>query len=147
MSTATATKPATVKETAAALRKALRETFPGTKFSVRMSPGTGHGWLHVTYTDGPTTEAVRAVTDQFESSRFDGMDDAYHQTANQQWSCRGVNTFRSFSQEAIDAATPLVEWTTDGEPYIETEAGSAFARYPQTSTEDIVRAYLHSITI
>ena len=52
---------ATVRETAAALRKALREAFPGARFSVRMASGTAYGWLSVSWTDGPTVEQVDAV--------------------------------------------------------------------------------------
>lgn len=81
---------ASVKETAAAMRKALRAKYPGTKFSVRMATGSAYGWIDVFYTDGPEWREVQSFTAQFESSRFDGMDDAYHQTEVTDWSCCGV---------------------------------------------------------
>lgn len=100
---------ATVKETAAALRKHLRAEFPGTNFSVRMSTGTGYGWLRVAWEDGPTDESVREIARTYESSRFDGMDDSYHVTGNTQWSCCGVNTSRTYSAEVVAEAEALVQ--------------------------------------
>lgn len=102
----------TTKETADALRKALREAFPGVRFSVRMARGTAYGWLSVSYVDGPTWEAVRAITHGFQSSHFDGMDDSYHQIEPTlysrpdgslyeiRWGSCGVNVTRDYSPEA-----------------------------------------------
>lgn len=84
----------TVKETAAAMRRELREVFPGVRFSVRMTRGTGYGWLAVTWEDGPTRSEVEAVTRAFQSLAFDGMDDAYHSTGVTRYSCTGVNHSR-----------------------------------------------------
>ncbi|MGJ9414420.1 LPD29 domain-containing protein [Aeromicrobium sp. CF4.19] len=104
------------KETATALRKALREAFPGVRFSVRMARGSAYGWLGVAYVDGPTWEAVRAITNGFQSSYFDGMDDGYHQIEPTlysrpdgslyeiRWGCRGVNVTRDYSPEATSWA-------------------------------------------
>lgn len=101
-----------VKETAAAMRRALRDAFPGVNFSVRMSRGTGHGWLSVTYEDGPRLADVEPVAHGFQSSHFDGTDDAYHRIEPTlyaradgslyeiRWSCRGVNVSRHYSDEA-----------------------------------------------
>lgn len=101
----------TVRETAAEIRKALRGQWPGVKFSVRMSRGTGHGWLHCGWTDGPREGQIRAVTDGFRSSRFDGMDDSYHSIpatmyaapdgtiTEHRYTCCGVNGSRGFSPE------------------------------------------------
>lgn len=116
--TTTATATATVKETAAALRKELRVTFPGTKFSVRMSTGTGHGWLWVSWTDGPSTRAVETITARYVSSRFDGMTDSYHCTGVTEWTCSGVNSTRNVSDEAMAAAMARIEYDTDGHPLI-----------------------------
>lgn len=101
----------TVKETAAALRKALREAFPGVRFSVRMSRGTAYGWLDVHYSDGPTWEQVRRIAHGFQRSQFDGMDDSYKSIEptlyvredgtmyEQRWGSRGVNVSRDYSPE------------------------------------------------
>ncbi|MGW9550621.1 LPD29 domain-containing protein [Citricoccus zhacaiensis] len=65
MTTATATK-STVrldsKDVAKFVRKALREAFPGVKFSVRTG-SLAH--MDVSWTDGPTAEKVKAVADAF----------------------------------------------------------------------------------
>lgn len=78
-----------------------------------MSTGTGYGWINVTWTDGPTTKQVRALTDRFQSERFSGMDDSYHATRNTVTlvtgetvtpnSC-GINGSRHISPEARDWA-------------------------------------------
>lgn len=99
---ATVTNPASVKDTAAALRRHLRSAFPGTRFSVTMERGSAHGWIHVSWTDGPRWTDVRPITEQYESSRFDGMDDGYHATGHSQWTCRGVSTDRRMSDEVHD---------------------------------------------
>lgn len=132
---------ATVNETAAALRKALRAAYPATKFSVRMSTGTAHGWLDVTYTDGPTHDQVRAVTDPFESSRFDGMSDAYIATGVTAWTCRGVNITRHLSEEYLAAAMTLVDRTNDGDLYIATDTRVFTSPYPGDTARDVAAAY------
>lgn len=119
-------KTFSVKETAAELRTALRAAFPGVKFSVRMSRGTGHGWLSVSWTDGPTEPEVRAINNGFRSSYFDGQDDGYHRIEptlyaredgtlyEPRYSCRGINTSRHYSDQAeawaARVAVPGSEW-------------------------------------
>ena len=125
----------TTKETAAQMRKALREAFPATKFSVRMSRGTGYGWFDLTWADGPSTTQVQQVTDRFRDQRFDSMSDSYVPVEARlyavedhempvliEYSCSGANGSRTFSPEArawaaavIRAAWPEVDtagWTT-----------------------------------
>lgn len=101
-----------VKETGAAIRAALRDAFPGVKFSLRMSRGTGHGWFNLDWTDGPTARQVDAVTHTFRSSYFDGMDDSTRHIPatmaveadgvirERRYSCHGVNTQRTISDAA-----------------------------------------------
>ena len=62
-------------ESSRLLKRALKDAFPGTKFSARLSRGTAYGNLHVSWTGGPDREAVEAVTIPFQSRSFDGMDD------------------------------------------------------------------------
>lgn len=59
------------KETNKILRAALKDAFPGVKFSVRKSGGS----TYVSWTDGPTAKQVNAVTDCFEGAGFDPMTD------------------------------------------------------------------------
>lgn len=54
------------------ISKALKEKFPGVKFSVRKR---GYDSVSVNWTDGPTEEEVKAVMDKYKDSYFDGMQD------------------------------------------------------------------------
>lgn len=108
----------TVKQTAAAMRKELRETFPGTAFSVRMSTGTGHGWVSAAWEDGPTATQVEDVLAPFQSSVFDGMDDTYkviEQTGPMRYSCCGVNTARRMSTAAAHTIADVINGQVKGE--------------------------------
>lgn len=120
-----------VKETAAEVRKALRAAFPGVKFSVTMARGTAYGWMDCSWTDGPTADQVRPILAGFESSRFDGMDDAYHSVEptmyaredgtlwEPRYSSCGINWQRSYTAEATAwakaTATPGTIWFDRGE--------------------------------
>lgn len=108
-------RPATTRETAAAIRRALRESFPATRFSVTMQRGSAYGWIDVIWTDGPTWREVEAITSGFESSRFSGMDDAYHRTENSQWSCRGVSTTRRISEDVLERLRTQVRRNAQGD--------------------------------
>ena len=65
----------TCADTAKLVRAALKETFPGVKFSVRSSVYAGGASIDIKYTDGPTCEQVKGVVAMFEGSYFDGMTD------------------------------------------------------------------------
>lgn len=102
----------TVVETGKEIRQALRRAFPGVKFSLRGSRGTGYGWFSLSWTDGPTDRAASAICGGFRSSYFDGMDDSTHTIPSTlyaledgtlyepRWHCNGVNTSRDYSAEA-----------------------------------------------
>ena len=64
-----------VTETAKLIRKALRESFPGVKFSVRSDRYSGGSSINVSWTDGPTGKQVERVAGAFQGSYFDGMID------------------------------------------------------------------------
>jgi hypothetical protein len=148
MSTPTAIEimSATVKETAAALRSALREAFPGVKFSVRMATGTAYGWISLSWTDGPTSAQVRKIAANFESERFSGLDDSYHSTGVTQWSCCGITDQRSISRERIAEAVAMIEHDTEGEAFIRRPDGSvAFSPYPHFSDEQLALIYWQKV--
>lgn len=69
------TKYLSCAETAKLLRLALKESFPGVKFSVTSKTYSGGASITVGYEDGPTVAMVKGVSDQFEGSYFDGMID------------------------------------------------------------------------
>lgn len=62
-------------ETAKLVRAALKESFPGVKFSVKSSVYSGGASIAIRYIDGPNIDQVKAVTSMFEGSYFDGMTD------------------------------------------------------------------------
>jgi hypothetical protein len=62
-------------DTAKLIRAALKESFPGVKFSVRSSVYAGGASININYVDGPTSDQVKAVAGMFEGSYFDGMQD------------------------------------------------------------------------
>ena len=62
-------------ETAKLVRSALKESFPGVKFSVKSSVYSGGASINVSYVNGPTYDQVKAVVGMFEGSYFDGMTD------------------------------------------------------------------------
>ena len=62
-------------DTAKLVRAALKETFPGVKFSVRSSVYSGGASIDVSYTDGPSASQVEAVAKAFQGAYFDGMTD------------------------------------------------------------------------
>jgi hypothetical protein len=62
-------------DTAKLVRQALKESFPGVKFSVKSSVYSGGASISVRYEDGPAAKLVEAVTGAFNGSYFDGMID------------------------------------------------------------------------
>ena len=65
----------TVTETAKLVRTALKEAFPGIKFSVKSSSYSGGASINVSYKDGPTVAQVKSIVSCFEGAYFDGMTD------------------------------------------------------------------------
>lgn len=62
-------------DTAKLVRKALKESFPGVKFSVLSKTYSGGASISVKWTNGPTVAQVNAVAKAFQGSYFDGMTD------------------------------------------------------------------------
>ena len=69
------TKYISAVNTAKLIRKALKESFPSVKFSVRTSTYSGGASVRVAWTDGPTEKQVSRVAGVFEGATFDGMQD------------------------------------------------------------------------
>jgi hypothetical protein len=65
------------------IRKALKREFPTAKFSVRSSRYAGGSSVDVSWTDGPTSEAVNKVAGIYGGADFDGMVDL--KTSCQAW--------------------------------------------------------------
>ena len=62
-------------ETAKLVRAALKESFPGVKFSVKSSVYSGGASINIRYENGPTYKQVKEVASMFEGAYFDGMTD------------------------------------------------------------------------
>ena len=109
------------KDVAALLRKELRTTFPGVRFSVRCSTGTASAWINVHHEDGPTSAQVDEICGKYEGRSFDGMTDTYtdHGTTlvagepgemptEVLYGCDGINTSRDFTAAGHLAAQRIV---------------------------------------
>lgn len=95
-------------DTMTLLKAELKREFPGVKFSTRRSRGTGYGYVTISWTDGPTSREVSAITSGYEGSSFDGMTDmespVEHIAANGKgepvrisYGTRGISTSRTIS--------------------------------------------------
>ncbi len=148
MTTTAAQPTATTVETAAAMRKALRNAFPGVKFSVRLARGTAYGWINVDWTDGPTAGQVEIVISGFRSERYNGMTDSY-EPIPAPWSCCGVIAQRSFSQAAFDRAVAVTGLVADPAPDSTVRGGGIeyWVRYPYTTQRQALEGWLHKVDL
>jgi hypothetical protein len=89
------------------IRQLLKAAFPGVKFSVTTDKFSMGDSIRIKWTDGPTDEAVSAITDQFSSGHFDGQTDCYEYSASAFTDLFGqskyVNTSRYRSAEQVKA--------------------------------------------
>jgi len=97
------------------IRAELKRAFPGVKFSVRSDKFSGGDSIDVSWTDGPTTEQVRAIVNKYKAGSFDGMTDCYDYESRPWTSVFGdakyTNCSRSHSPEALQAAVDRVQST------------------------------------
>ncbi|TFD11528.1 hypothetical protein E3T26_12675 [Cryobacterium sp. TMT1-21] len=114
------------KDTAKLVRVALKNAFPGVKFSVRMSTGTASAWMNVSWSDGPTDREVSAVTALYEGRKFNGMTDGYDDQGSAlvafdgedmprvvRYSCDGINTHRDYTAAGYRVAQHLISTDSD----------------------------------
>ena len=64
-----------LKDTNSLIRKALKESFPSVKFSIRGKSYSGGASTTIRWTDGPNAKQVESLISAFEGSYFDGMID------------------------------------------------------------------------
>lgn len=67
------------------LKKELAAAFPGVKFSVRSSTFSGGDSIDVSWTLGPTQKEVEAITGKYQEGHFNGMEDIYEFSHDNQW--------------------------------------------------------------
>lgn len=67
-------------ETAKLVRAELKQMFPGVKFRVTSKTYSGGASITVSWMDGPASERVKRLVEQYEGASFDGMIDLkeYH---------------------------------------------------------------------
>ena len=115
------------------IRIELKGAFPSTKFSVRSESFSMGNAIRIHWTDGPTIEAVEAISDKYSAGSFDGMTDCYNYSrsvwAETYGSAKYITTERTISDafraEIIDAAAkqygdkdkPTAEQWRNGQAY------------------------------
>lgn len=67
---------ASAADVAGFIRADLKKAFPGVKFSVRSKTYSGGSSVAVSWTDGPTDDAVNDVIGRYMAQGFDGMTDS-----------------------------------------------------------------------
>ena len=101
-------------DTAKLIRQAIKEAFPGVKFSVRSHVYSGGASITVEWLDGPNEQQVETVTNRFEASYFDGSIDfkgsIFHMLDGKpvRFGADSIRCNRSNSDEAIERAISRV---------------------------------------
>ncbi|ALR06272.1 hypothetical protein XFHB_04800 [Xylella fastidiosa] len=109
-----ATKYFTCAETAKLVRKALKESFPDIKFSVKSSNYSGEASIRLKWIDGPNFKQIKPISKCFKSSYFDGSIDykgsIYHIMQGQivRFGADFVLHHRDYSYAAIQKAIDAV---------------------------------------
>jgi hypothetical protein len=132
------------KLVAANLRIELKTAFPGVKFSIR----SDYNSVRIAWTDGPTTEHVKAITGKYEGGHFDAMDDSYHHSNSPFTSVFGsakyISENRSYSVATMTTAAEAVAKMYDYEPFnVKTSCdGTAYIDCTSQDHQRNVYAYL-----
>lgn len=86
------------------IRQDLKKAFPGVKFSVRSDTFSMGNSVDVSWTDGPTDEAVSAIVRKYQYGHFDGMVDMYEYSNKREdiAQVKFVQTHRTMSDEIRD---------------------------------------------
>lgn len=139
-----------LKDTNALIRKALRASFPGVKFSVTGNSYAGGASTEVRWTDGPTTAAVEKVARAYQGATFDSMTDSMDYVTDVDehgnrvhYAADWVFCTRKVSPEAAAEARALLErWTgrtlSDPLEFIEVPARFREARVREGSVGALV---------
>lgn len=101
-------------DTAKLVRAALKENFPGQKFSVKSKTYSGGASITVHWMDGAPEKSVAAVVKAFEGASFDGMIDlkSYHKSELNgelvHFGADFIFTDHSFSAEELERGAKIV---------------------------------------
>jgi hypothetical protein len=101
------------------IRKELKASFPGIKFSVKTQRFSGGDSIDIYWTDGPTVAQVDEITAKYSGGRFDGMTDMYEyntgearQFTSTYGSAKYVSTNRTLSTDFLRKAAVITSRET-----------------------------------
>jgi hypothetical protein len=88
---------------AKAIRKELKEKFPGVKFEIRSSNFSNGNSVDIKYVDGPGQDKIRQIAEKYQSGYFNGSIDCYEYTKHGDDLPRSKYVFvkREFSPETL----------------------------------------------
>lgn len=134
-----------VAETAKLLRKALKAQFPGQKFSVRSKSYAGGASIRVSWTDGPSDEEVKAITDNYTGADFDGMIDL--KTYNTSWLLPN-GTIQPANAEGTEGSLGMIKSYETTRPHpdaVEVRVGADYVFTEREYTKDLVEQVAASV--
>ena len=96
------------------IRTELNRAFPGISFTVRSNSYSGGCSIDIGWYDGPTEKDVKAVSDKYQTSRFDGRDDSTHSTSTHWNAVYGGASYVSENRDISEATrAALTPWAED----------------------------------
>lgn len=105
-------------DTAKMVRQALKEAFPGVKFSVRSDTYSGGASINVRWIDGPNSAQVEAVAKTFQGAYFDGSQDYQG------------NTYAMLDGQVVNFGADFIFCNRDySDAFVEAAIGAVFRRY------------------
>jgi len=128
------------KETAVLVRAALKESFPGVKFSVKSDVYSGGASIRIRWMDGPNPAQVDEVVSVFKGGYFDGMIDYQGSITSMldgelvRFGADFIFTNRDYSDAMIERAIQAVanKYGSGDEPYTVADyrSGKGYDKYP-----------------
>lgn len=90
---------------AAAIKSELQNKFPGIKFSCTSDSFSMGDSVHISWTDGPTTKDVEAISGKYQYGQFNGMEDIYENTNRRDDipQAKYVSEHRTISEELTES--------------------------------------------
>lgn len=105
-------------DTAKMVRQALKEAFPGVKFSVRSDTYSGGASINVRWIDGPNSAQVEAVAKTFQGAYFDGSQDYQG------------NTYAMLDGQVVNFGADFIFCNRDySDAFVEAAIGAVLRRY------------------
>lgn len=95
----------------AAIKEELKKAFPTIKFSVKSSNFSMGDSVDISWTDGPTSKEVDAITDKYQYGHFNGMEDIYENSNRREDipQAKYVSTHRHQNEEIMAVLPQFIE--------------------------------------